>query len=82
MVNISFPNFTDKVDEDAADFLDNLKIACVISRRDDNVSLLRIFSLLMKVEAKSWYNALPQPTKEEWELLRAAFMRRFGEGNS
>ena len=82
MANISFPTFTGKVGEDAADFLDNLNIACVISGRDDNVSLLQIFPLLMKVETKSWYNALPQPTKEEWELLRAAFMRRFGEGNS
>ena len=40
MANISFPTFTGKVGEDAADFLDNLKIACVISGRDDNVSLL------------------------------------------
>ena len=82
MANISFPTFTGKVGEDATDFLDNLEIACVISWRDDNISLLRIFPLLMKVEAKSWYDALPQPTKEEWELLRAAFMRRFGEGTS
>ena len=53
MANISFPTFTGKVGEEAVDFLDNLEIACVISGRDDNVSLLRIFPLLMKVEAKS-----------------------------
>ncbi|MCO5557441.1 hypothetical protein L7F22_011005 [Adiantum nelumboides] len=80
MANASFPVFTGKQGEDAADFLDNFEIACVVSGRDDDASRERIFPLLMKMEARSWYNALPQAIKGEWPLLRARFEQRFGRG--
>ncbi|MCO5599143.1 hypothetical protein L7F22_053243 [Adiantum nelumboides] len=80
MANASFPVFTGKQGEDAADFLDNLEIACVVSGRDDDTLRERIFPLLMKMEARSWYNALPQAIKGEWPLLQARFEQRFGRG--
>ena len=83
MATISFPTFSGKKGEDTiTDFLDDLEIACVVSNKDDDASRLRIFPLLMKVEAKSWFNALPQATKQNWDLLRAAFVRRFGGGTT
>ena len=40
------------------------EIACVIMGRDNDTLWLHIFPLLMKVEARSWYNALLQATKK------------------
>ena len=83
MATISFPTFSgEKGEERITDFLDDLEIACVVSNKDDDASRLRIFPLLMKVEAKSWFNALPQATKQNWDLLRVAFVRRFGGGET
>ena len=73
MANMSFPTFTGKQGKDALDFLGNFEIACVVSGRDDNPSKERIFPLLMKMEARTWYNALPQATKEQWPLLKTTF---------
>lgn len=82
MATISFPTFSGKKGEDTiTDFLDDLEIHCVVSNKDNDASRLCIFPLLMKVEAKVIVNALPQTTKQNWDLLRATFVRRF-EGDT
>ena len=81
MANALFPAFTRKQGEDATNFLvDNFEIACFISRRDEDASRFHIFSLLMMVEACSWYNALPQTTKDSWKVLKATFEQCFEMG--
>ena len=68
--------------EDATDFLNKLEIACFIFGQDDNASRVQVFPFLLKIEARSWHNALPQLTKANWQLLRTAFEQRFGMGTN
>ena len=42
---------------------DNARIACLISKRDVCDLEIHIFLLLMKLEARSWHNSLPQASK-------------------
>ena len=58
MANATFPTFTRTQGEDATDFLDKLEIACFIFAQDDNAYRVQVFPLLLKMEARSWHNAL------------------------
>ncbi|MCO5603611.1 hypothetical protein L7F22_057762 [Adiantum nelumboides] len=78
MANMAFPTFHGRSDEDATDFMDNLEVACVVFGRDDDVSRLRLFSLLLKAEARTWFNTLLPVDRADWGGLRMAFMQRFG----
>ncbi|MCO5601515.1 hypothetical protein L7F22_055637 [Adiantum nelumboides] len=78
MANMAFSSFHGRSDEDATDFMDNLKVACVVFGRDDDVSRLQIFLLLLKAEAKNWFNTLLSAIRVNWGGLRMAFMQRFG----
>ncbi|MCO5587422.1 hypothetical protein L7F22_041371 [Adiantum nelumboides] len=78
MANMAFPTFHGRSDEDATDIMDNLEVACVVFGRDDDVSRLRRFPLLLKAEAKTWFNTLLPAVRADWGGLRMAFMQRFG----
>ncbi|MCO5563990.1 hypothetical protein L7F22_017645 [Adiantum nelumboides] len=78
MANMAFPTFHGRSDEDAMDFINNLDVACVVSGRDNDVSSLHLFPLLLKVEARTWFNTLLPTVRADWGGLRIAFMQRFG----
>ncbi|MCO5562091.1 hypothetical protein L7F22_015717 [Adiantum nelumboides] len=78
MANMAFPTFHGRSDKDAIDFRDNLEVACVVSKRDNDVSHLRLFPLLLKAEARTWYYTLLPAVRADWGGLRMAFMQRFG----
>ncbi|MCO5597327.1 hypothetical protein L7F22_051403 [Adiantum nelumboides] len=77
---MSFPTFNGAAGEDAQEFLDNLEIACLVTGRDDDATRLRVFSLLMKAEAKVWFNTLLPANRGDWTGLRVLFLAKFGGG--
>ena len=74
----SFPVFLGKHNKNAREFLDTLEMAHLISRRDDEGIKLRAFPLVLKEEARAWYDAAPTNLKVNWEALTQAFSVRFG----
>ena len=79
---MAFPNFFGRNGENAGDFLDNLEMAFLVSGRDDEALKLRAFPLVLKEEARVWFQALDPTQRAEWEGLKAAFLRRFQRANS
>ncbi|MCO5598269.1 hypothetical protein L7F22_052361 [Adiantum nelumboides] len=77
---MSFPTFNGATGEDAQEFLDNLEIACLVIGRDDDATRLRVFPLLMKAEAKVWFNTLLPTNRGDWARLRVLFLAKFGGG--
>ncbi|MCO5591417.1 hypothetical protein L7F22_045400 [Adiantum nelumboides] len=77
MANMPFPTFHGRSDDNAIDFMENLEVACVVFGRDDDVSSLRLFPLLLKAEARTWCNTLLPTVRADWGGLRMAFMQRF-----
>ncbi|MCO5607573.1 hypothetical protein L7F22_061770 [Adiantum nelumboides] len=75
-----FPTFNGAAGEDAQEFLDNLEIACLVTGRDDDATRLRVFPLLMKAEAKVWFNTLLPANRGDWAGLRVLFLAKFGGG--
>ncbi|MCO5560190.1 hypothetical protein L7F22_013798 [Adiantum nelumboides] len=72
--------FNGAAGKDAQEFLDNLEIACLVIGRDDDATRLRVFSLLMKAEAKVWFNTLLPTNRGDWAGLRVLFLAKFGGG--
>ncbi|MCO5587387.1 hypothetical protein L7F22_041336 [Adiantum nelumboides] len=77
---MSFPTFNGAAGEDAQEFLDNLEIACLVTGRDDDATRLHVFPLLMKAEAKAWFNTLLPANRGDWAGLRVLFLAKFGGG--
>ncbi|MCO5591858.1 hypothetical protein L7F22_045851 [Adiantum nelumboides] len=77
---MSFPTFNGAASEDAQEFLDNLEITCLVTGRDDDATRLRMFPLLMKAEAKVWFNTLLPANRGDWAGLRVLFLAKFGGG--
>ena len=53
-------------------------MAFLVSRRDEEVVKLRAFPLVLREEAKSWFQNLEARRKENWETLRVVAMRSGG----
>ena len=66
---INFPIFCGCPQENANEFLDNLEMAHLISGRDALDVKLRAFPLVLREEARTWYAALPQNARENWDAL-------------
>ncbi|MCO5604491.1 hypothetical protein L7F22_058658 [Adiantum nelumboides] len=79
---MAFPNFYGKRCESASNFLDDLEMAFLVSGRDEEEIKLRAFPLVLREEAKVWFQGLEPRKKDDWGTLREAFMGRFGEGCS
>ena len=65
-----------------SNFLDDLEMASLVSRRDEDAVKLKAFPLVLREEAKSWFVGLPIERKRSWEVLKDAFMAKFGAGNN
>lgn len=74
---MAFPNFSGCKGEKALDFLDNLEMAFLVSGRDDMATKIRAFPLVLREEARTWYQGLEGATTQDWEALKCAFLQRF-----
>ena len=52
-------------------------MAHLISRCDQEEVKLRVFPLVLKGEARTWYEVLSNNIKEDWETLQQAFLNHF-----
>ncbi|MCO5592233.1 hypothetical protein L7F22_046231 [Adiantum nelumboides] len=79
---ISFPTFYGHHDENARDFMDSLEMAHLMVGRDQEEVKLRAFPLVLKGEARVWYDTLAPPSKATWPILYGAFLNKYGQGNT
>ena len=61
---MAFPSFYGRENENASNFLDNLEMAFLVSRRDEDAVKLKAFPLVLREEAKSWWFAGLLPEKK------------------
>ncbi|MCO5570300.1 hypothetical protein L7F22_024018 [Adiantum nelumboides] len=79
---VSFPTFYGHHDENARDFMDSLEMAHLMAGRDQEEVKLRAFPLVLKGEARVWYDALAPPSKATWPTLYGAFLNKYGQGDT
>ncbi|MCO5604317.1 hypothetical protein L7F22_058482 [Adiantum nelumboides] len=79
---VSFPTFYGHHDENARDFMDSLEMAHLMAGRDQEEVKLRAFPLVLKGEARVWYDALAPPSKTTWPTLYGAFLNKYGQGDT
>ncbi|MCO5608065.1 hypothetical protein L7F22_062270 [Adiantum nelumboides] len=79
---VSFPTFYGHHDENARDFMDSLEMAHLMAGRDQEEVKLRAFPLVLKGEARVWYDALAPPSKATWPTLYGAFLNKYDQGNT
>ena len=82
MTMTSFPYFYGKKHESAGNFLDDLEMAFLVSRRDDDEVKLRAFPLVLRDEAKTWFQGLPEIKKNDWDTLKETFLSRYANSSS
>ena len=69
----SFSYFYGKKHESAGNFIDDLEMAFLVSGRDDDEVKLRAFPLVLRDEAKTWFQGLPGIKKNEWGHIERDF---------
>ena len=79
---VNFPVFYGRPNENAQEFLDTLEMAHLISGRDTEELKLRAFPLVLREEARTWYETLAANVTREWDTLNQAFSARFGRGDT
>ncbi|MCO5581957.1 hypothetical protein L7F22_035846 [Adiantum nelumboides] len=79
---VSFPTFYGHHDENARDFMDSLEMAHLMAGRDQEEVKLRAFPLVLKGEARVWYDALAPPSKATWPTLYGAFLNKYDQGDT
>ncbi|MCO5600477.1 hypothetical protein L7F22_054590 [Adiantum nelumboides] len=75
---MAFPNFFGKQYESASNFLDDLEMAFLVSRRDEEEVKLRAFPLVLKDSAKNWFQNLEPGRKTNWETVKETFLSKYG----
>ncbi|MCO5553272.1 hypothetical protein L7F22_006793 [Adiantum nelumboides] len=75
---MAFRNFFGKQYESASNFLDDLEMAFLVSRRDEEEVKLRAFPLVLKDSAKNWFQNLEPGRKTNWETLKETFLSKYG----
>ena len=75
------PSFHGLNEEDAEDFCNNFELACLLANYSDGM-MLKAFPLVIKGEAKVWYNNISKPIKEDWSLLKESFLARYAPKES
>ncbi|MCO5559069.1 hypothetical protein L7F22_012661 [Adiantum nelumboides] len=79
---MAFPNSHRRRGENASNFLDDLEMAFLISKRDDEEIKLRAFPLVLCEEAKLWFQDLDVDKQGSWEALKRAFLLRYSVDNN
>ncbi|MCO5556861.1 hypothetical protein L7F22_010415 [Adiantum nelumboides] len=79
---MAIPNFHGRRGENAGNFLDDLEMAFLVSGREDEEIKLRAFPLVLREEAKVWFQDLDMGKQGNWEALKRAFLLRYiGDNN-
>lgn len=78
---MAFPNFYGKKCESASNFLDDLEMAFLFLERDYDGVKLRAFPLVLRDEAKTWFQGLPGTRKCDWDTLKETFLSRYATSN-
>ena len=79
---MTFPSFHGKNHENASYFLDDLEMAFLASGRDQDEVKLRVFPLVMRDEAKVWFQGLTAKEKADWATLKDSFLMRYVTDNT
>ncbi|MCO5590696.1 hypothetical protein L7F22_044671 [Adiantum nelumboides] len=79
---MAFPNFHGRRGENAGNFLDDLEMAFLVSGREDEEIKLRAFPLVLREEAKVWFQDLDMGKQGNWEALKRAFLLRYSGDNN
>ena len=79
---MSFPSFHSKKYENACYFLDDLEMAFLASRRDADKVKLRDFPLVMRDEAKVWFQGLTAKERTNWATLQDSFLMKYVTDNT
>ncbi|MCO5612317.1 hypothetical protein L7F22_066582 [Adiantum nelumboides] len=79
---MAFPNFHGRRGENAGNFLDDLEMAFLVSGREDEEIKLRAFPLVLREEAKVWFQDLDMGKQGIWEALKRAFLLRYSGDNN
>ncbi|MCO5603881.1 hypothetical protein L7F22_058035 [Adiantum nelumboides] len=79
---MAFPNFHGRRGENAGNFLDDLEMAFLVSGREDEEIKLRAFPLVLREEAKVWFEDLDMGKQGNWEALKRAFLLRYSSGDN
>ena len=74
---LAFPNFYGRKHDNASYFLDNLEMALLASRQDEDEGNLRAFPLVLKDEAKTWFQGLPMAKRRDWDTLKETFLAKY-----
>ena len=74
---MSFPSFHGKNYENARYFLHDLEMAFLASWRDEDEVKLRAFPLVMRDEAKVWFQGLTAEQKADWATLKDSFVLKY-----
>ena len=77
----TFPSFDGKNYENASYFLDDLEMAFLASGRDQDEVKLKAFPLVMRDEAKVWFQGLTAEEKANWATLKDSFLMRYVTNN-
>ncbi len=78
----SFPYFYGVRHESASNFLDDLEMAFLVSGRDDDEVKLRAFPLVLRDEAKTWFQGVPEVKKSDWDTLKETFLSKNANSSS
>ena len=79
---MSFCSFHGKNYENAIYFLDDLEMAFLASGRDADEVKLRAFPLVMRDEAKFWFQGLIAKQKVDWATLKDFFLMKYMTDNT
>ena len=82
MTMTSFSYFYGRKHESAGNFLDDLEMAFLVSGRDDDEVKLKTFPLVLRDEAKTWFQGLPGIKKNDWDTLKETFLSRYANSSS
>ena len=78
---MDFPNFHGKKSENESYFLDDLEMAFLASGQDEEGIKLRAFPLVMRDEAKIWFQGLPEDRRANWDTLKETFLAKYATDN-
>ena len=79
---LAFPNFYGRKHENASYFLDDLEMALLASGQDEDEVKLRDFPLVLKDEAKTWFQGLPMAKRRDWDTLKDTFLAKYVNDSS
>ena len=79
---LAFLNFYGRKHENANYFLDDIEMALLASRQDKDEVKFRAFLLVLKDEAKTWFQGLPMAKKGDWDTLKETFLPKYVNDSS